>query len=251
MNDHSLFREASSIETSPFRLDELSKHHSEVIRGAVAANKSTENDTLLSLVGDTSSHVIENLHQTKNKFCEKKYDFSKTKNTKLSLVDVADSEFILSLRVDSTRNQYISHVDSSLAIQQEWIKKYKQRETLRSEFYFIIKDNQDQSLGTVRLYDFQKGSFCWGSWIVSPHAPKTTAIESALNVYEFAFGKLGFERSHFDVRNNNSKVIQFHKRMGAIELNSNELDTFFTMENDAYNERKIKYKKFFRTHTAT
>ncbi|MGQ7116015.1 hypothetical protein ACUOFC_65445, partial [Escherichia sp. TWPC-MK] len=56
-------------------------------------------------------------------------------------------------------------------------------------------------------------------------------MESALLVYHFAFVELGFEQSHFDVRKNNEKVIEFHKKMGAIEVSNNELDIFFKSKN--------------------
>ena len=53
-------------------------------------------------------------------------------------------------------------------------------------------------------------SFCWGSWLIKEDAPKTTAIESSLQIYEFGFYSLGF-----DVRKGNDKVIAFHQRFGA------------------------------------
>ena len=244
MTDHVLFREASDPGTLPSRLRELSKHPSETIRGAVALNQSTDSKTLLSLVGDSSTHVLENLKTAQSDFLPDSYDFTATKDTKLSLVHVNDAEFILSLRLDPSLNKYLSHVDDNLDQQKEWLRTYKKRQARRSEFYFIIKDLDDIRLGTVRLYDFRPGSFCWGSWIVKPGSPRKTAIESALNVYEFAFYVLGFSASHFDVRNENAKVIKFHERMGAQIVKSDNLDTYFILEKANYEEAKSGYKHF-------
>jgi len=244
MIDHALFREASDPDTLPRRLCELSKHPSELIRGAVALNQSTDSETLLSLVGDSSTHVLENLMVTKSDFLPDSYDFTATKNTKLSLAQVNDAEFILSLRLDPSLNKYISHVNDNLDQQKAWLRTYKKKQARRSEFYFIIKGPDDIRLGTVRLYDFRSGSFCWGSWIVKPGSPRKTAIESALNVYEFAFYSLGFSASHFDVRNDNDKVIKFHQRMGAQIVKSDSLDTYFIFDKERYEKTRGGYVQF-------
>ena len=111
--------------------------------------------------------------------------------------------------------------------QKEWIKNYKQREKDKKEFYFLIESKDEEKLGLVRMYDFRNDSFCWGSWLIKEDAPKTTAIESALQIYEFGFYSLGFEKSHFDVRKGNDKVISFHQRFGAKIVDEDELDYFF------------------------
>ena len=94
------------------------------------------------------------------------------------------------------------------------------------------------------MYDFQDNSFCWGSWLIKEHAPKTTAIESALQIYEFGFYKLGFEKSHFDVRIDNNKVIALHQRFGAKIVDEDNLDYFFNFEKRDYEITKEKYKRY-------
>ncbi|MBO1256333.1 GNAT family N-acetyltransferase [Alteromonas sp. 5E99-2] len=245
MTNHDLFRAASNPDTNVNYLQELSKSPDEVVRAAVASNPSTNQETLLSLVGDSSSHVIENLMETQNKFDCSSYEFARTKLSKLVLAKTEDAKFILSLRENTNLNKFISYVDSDIEKQTQWLSNYKNRERVRAEFYFIIKGMGNESLGTVRLYDFQTGSFCWGSWVVNPGSPRKAAIESALNVYEFAFYVLGFSQSHFDVRNENVKVIEFHKRMGAKVIKSNDLDTFFILKKEEYEATRDTYKKFF------
>lgn len=244
MNEAELYIEAVNPQTSPLNLQELSNHKSELIRAAVASNPNTNQETLLYLVGDPSKIVQDNLKKAKTNFKIESYEFSATKNSKLSIVKINDAEFIISLRENPELNKYLSQVDSDVEKQQEWIANYKKREAERLEFYFIIKDMNNKSLGTVRLYDFQLGSFCWGSWIIKPGSPRKTAIESAINIYEFAFEVLGFCQSHFDVRNKNVNVINFHLRMGAQIVKSNEVDTYFIMTKAAYTKSKQDLKQF-------
>lgn len=153
------------------------------------------------------------------------------KNIHLSLVQTNDAQFILSLRLNENLNTFLSKTTSSLEKQQSWILNYKKREEKGEEYYFIIKDIQGNQLGTVRIYDFNEDSFCWGSWII--HAPdiKSAAIESALSVYDFAFNQLMFKQASFDVRKENTSVIKFHKLMGVREIYSDEVNTYFNYTN--------------------
>ncbi|MEH5519919.1 GNAT family N-acetyltransferase, partial [Escherichia coli] len=151
------------------------------------------------------------------------------------LADEHDAAFILNLRTDNAYNKYLSSTKFDLQEQKKWLSNYKKREKNKTEYYFIIhRLDNNQKIGTVRLYDFieVKKSFCWGSWILNAGKTHSAALESALLVYHFAFVELGFEQSHFDVRKNNEKVIEFHKKMGAIEVSNNELDIFFKYTKD-------------------
>lgn len=244
MTHHDDFRLANDPTTSPEKLEELALSDRVEIRASVAANQSSNSSTLLSLVGDSESEVVSNLMENPNRFSESLV-VSSCKNIVLTLADVSDAEFILSLRQNEGLNKFVSQVSSDLTMQQEWLRNYKKRESVRSEFYFIIRDLEMNPLGTVRIYDLQSGSFCWGSWMVSPTAPRKTAIESALCVYEFAFYHLGFKQSHFNVRNKNENVLKFHKRMGAQETHKDDLDTFFIYKKESYESVKEKYASFF------
>ncbi len=166
------------------------------------------------------------------------------KNIVLKTVEVYDAEFIFTMRKNQDRTKYLSQITGTVESQKEWISNYKQREKDKKEFYFLIESKGKEKLGLVRIYDFQEDSFSWGSWLIKEDAPKTTAIESALQIYEFGFYKLGFEKSHFDVRKENDKVIAFHKRFGAKVVNESELDYFFTFEKSDYEITKEKYKRY-------
>ena len=166
------------------------------------------------------------------------------KNINMRTVKTEDAEFIYTMRQNQNKTKYLSTVTGTVESQKEWIENYKQREEDKKEFYFVIESKDEEKLGLVRMYDFQDDSFCWGSWLIKEDAPKTTAIESALQIYEFGFYNLGFEKSHFDVRKGNDKVIAFHKRFGAKIINEDELDYFFNFEKSDFEITKEKYKRY-------
>lgn len=171
----------------------------------------------------------------------------KAKTISFRLIDIDDAEFILSLRTNDDLNKHLSLTSSSIEQQKEWIKKYKDREEAGNEYYFIIhRNDNNEAVGTVRLYDFirEKKSFCWGSWILNENKTRYAAMESAFLVYQIAFEDLGFERAHFDVRRENVKVIAFHHKMGARMVSENDLDLFFEIEKNAISNARIKLSRF-------
>jgi len=165
----------------------------------------------------------------------------------LRLVDEHDADFILSLRTDVEKNRYMSLVDNDLKLQRKWLSEYKLRENDKKEYYFIIESSDMGALGTVRVYDFAGSSFSWGSWVLKSGAPRYAAIESALAVYEFSFGFLKLERSCFEVRKGNERVIEFHKRSGARVSGEDDMNVYFNYELKDYAKFKARYNKFFQS----
>lgn len=151
-----------------------------------------------------------------------------------------DAEFILQLRNDPVKGKYLSSTSSDLELQIAWLEKYASD---NSQIYFIIEDKNGERFGTIRLYDVQENSFCWGSWILREGRPSGFAMESALLVYQFALS-LGFEKSHFDVRKENMSVWQFHERFGAIRTAEQGEDYLYSISSDAITESFVKYKKY-------
>jgi RimJ/RimL family protein N-acetyltransferase len=135
-----------------------------------------------------------------------------------------DAAFILSLRIDERLNKYISAVSGELSQQVAFLERYAEKS---DEAFFIIESSDGEPLGTIRLYDRQGDSFCWGSWIVKPDAPARTGTKSAILVYIYAFEHLGFAASHFDVRQSNVNVWRFHEKTGAQLVRETELDRFY------------------------
>jgi RimJ/RimL family protein N-acetyltransferase len=152
--------------------------------------------------------------------------------THLRLVraDPADAAYICALRGDETLNRHLSPSSADVDAQLRWLEAYKTREAAGEEFYFVIvSDGADR--GVVRMYDFRemerRRSFCWGSWIIPPPRAPGLVTYSALLIYEVGFAALGFEQSHFDVRQGNAGVIGFHQRAGARRVAEDATDVFF------------------------
>ncbi|MBO0216281.1 GNAT family N-acetyltransferase, partial [Vibrio sp. Vb2880] len=149
-------------------------------------------------------------------------------------------EFIFQLRLDDKYDQLLSSVSPDLQSQKDWIRKYKDDEQSKKQFYFIIERLDGTPCGTVRIYDLRDESFCWGSWILNENKTRYAALESAFLVYKFGFEELGYEKSHFDVMKGNQKVISFHKKMGAVEVSSDDENYYFEIRKDSVDETKNK-----------
>lgn len=154
--------------------------------------------------------------------------------------EVQDAAFIHSLRTDASKSRYLSAVSGELAEQEAWLERYTQS---IDQAYFII-EYQDAPIGTVRLYDPQGESFCWGSWILHSSRPSQAAMESALMVYAYAVDHLGFRAAHFDVRKGNERVWQFHERFGAVRTAESEIDYFYKLDNEAIAVSRTRYRRF-------
>lgn len=161
------------------------------------------------------------------------------KNIFLRNANKSDAEFILKLRTDPIKGKFLSHTSSDLDQQIRWLENY---EADNSQIYFIIEDKNSERFGTVRIYDQIGDSFCWGSWILNDNRPSGFAIESVLVLYSFAF-KLGFKKSHFDVRKENSSVWEFHERFGATRTKEDDLNYYYEITSNKINESLDKYRK--------
>jgi RimJ/RimL family protein N-acetyltransferase len=167
-------------------------------------------------------------------------------NINLRFVELEDASFILGLRTDGRLGEFLSKTDSDIETQVEWIKKYKDREQNKLEFYFIIESKRGECLGTVRLYDFQEDSFCWGSWIIKPNRPSGTAIESFVLSMGFGFEQLGFERARFDVRKENKKAFELYKFYAGELVAEDELNYYFNYSKRAYMQIKKIMKNMLK-----
>lgn len=156
-------------------------------------------------------------------------------------VSLNDAGFILGLRTDEQKSRYLSVTTPDLKQQQEWIQRYL---ISQDQAYFLIATKDGEPLGTVRLYDAQGDSFCWGSWIIKSGAPVHAAIESALMVYAYALDFLGFSRAHFDVRKANEHVWRFHERFGATRVGESALDYYYRIEPDAIAASRQRYRRY-------
>lgn len=152
-----------------------------------------------------------------------------------------DAAFILGLRTDSQKSRYLSTTDADIEKQKSWLNYYAEQ---TDQAYFIIESLQGEPLGTVRLYDAQEQSFCWGSWILKEGAPQTAAIESALMVYAYAIDYLNFQAAHFDVSSGNESVWGFHERFGAIRIRETSMNFSYEINFEDISTAQKRYKKY-------
>ena len=162
------------------------------------------------------------------------------KSITLRNVTLEDAEFIVSLRTDMQKGKFLSPTSNDVEQQRKWIGNYLRGE---GQAYFIITDLENKPYGTVRMYDQQGRSFCWGSWILTKAAPSNYAIESALLIYLYALN-LGFESAHFDVRKGNASVIKFHERFGATLINETADDYYYEISKENILQSLEKFKKY-------
>jgi RimJ/RimL family protein N-acetyltransferase len=167
----------------------------------------------------------------------------KSKSIKFRLIAEEDAEFVLSLRLDSRYNSFLSEVGADLEAQKKWISSYKKDEKSGVQYYFIIERLDGIPCGTVRLYDFCGDSFCWGSWILNEDKTQYAALESAFLVYKFGFEELGFKKCHFDVMKGNQQVLSFHEKLGAVKTGEDESNFYFEIEPKVIFAKKQKYKR--------
>lgn len=166
------------------------------------------------------------------------------KHVGLRLARPADAGFILALRLDESRNRYLSPVSDDLAAQQRWLEQYVEREQAGLERYYVILDKDDRDIGVVRLYDYRGDSFAWGSWVLQADAPNYAAIETAVSIYELGFGVLGFKRSHFEVMHGNQRVIDFHLFFGARKTTRDDEQQQFELTLADYLAGRKRYRRF-------
>ena len=146
-------------------------------------------------------------------------------------IETADANFVLSLRCNEKKSKHLHKTENDINKQIEYIKKYK---TLNNEWYFIIERKNGEKIGTYRIYDVQKESFCIGSWLMIDGITSEEMLEADYLVRLFGFNKLNMNKIHFDVRKENKKVIRYHKMMGAKQVGETELDYLFECSKEDY-----------------
>lgn len=153
-----------------------------------------------------------------------------------------NAAFILALRTDDRKARHLSHTAPELEKQVAWLIAYADK---TDQAYFIIENQVGEPLGTVRLYDAQIDSFCWGSWILKDGAPPNAAIESALMVYAYAIDCLSFNQAHFDVRKGNESVWRFHERFGAVRVaEKTDQNYLYRIKQEQISSARQRYRKY-------
>jgi hypothetical protein len=153
---------------------------------------------------------------------------------------IEDAAFILELRTDSKKSKYISKTPNDLEHQIKWLEKY---EIDNEQIYFIILNKNYEKVGTIRLYEKNRFSFWWGSWILKDGVPSIFAIESVLIIYHFALS-LGFKKAIFNIRKDNRSVWKFHEIFGAIKTSQTNDDFIYSISHESIKKSLVRYKKY-------
>lgn len=122
-----------------------------------------------------------------------------------------DAAFIVRLRNDENKNQYVNPVSEDISLQVQWIRKQISRD---NDYYFIFSDKSSSSLGLCSVYDINPDDHtaAFGRWISWGNALQN--VESAVLSFDFAFEN-GIQKLFLDIVRENKKVINFWKRFGA------------------------------------
>lgn len=155
----------------------------------------------------------------------------KGKYVNLRNVNVKDSEFILSLRCNPDKAKYIHQTEYNIEKQNTYINNCLNKE---NEWYFIIENKQNEPIGTYRIYDVDKESFCIGSWLMKDNSNAFETLEGEYLALNFAFDTIKINKFRYDVRKGNKKVIKYHLLTGGKIVSENEKDYFFIHEKEDY-----------------
>src|SRR5882672_7802917 len=128
---------------------------------------------------------------------------------RLRPVRMEDAPFIVWLRnLDHVKGR-VGDSATDVAPQQEWLKKYFQRQ---GDYYFIIETADGTAVGAYGIYDVANGSGESGRWIIRPEVP--AAIPSAMLAFEAAFETLGLTALRCATVSTNRSVLSLNRKFG-------------------------------------
>lgn len=162
-------------------------------------------------------------------------------NLTLRLIKPDDAAYVHGLRTNPFYNSHLSKVTGTVQDQRAWIEGYQAREAAGQEFYYVIERKDCTRCGLVRLYDFDVESFTWGSWILDENKPRKAALESAVLIYQIGFLDHNLDSAIFEVLNENSHTLAFHRRFGALETGHDELNTYFKYARARFEKDKMAH----------
>lgn len=162
------------------------------------------------------------------------------KNINLRLIETNDAEFVVNLR--RRYGTYLSYTEDNVQRQIKWIECYKKRELEDLEYYFIITNKKFQPIGTIRIYNIDKKSFTFGSFIVDKNQQiRLAALEAITLMFDYAFSKLNLDKCFFDCRKDNMSANNFYNRYGADKVGETDLDFLYKYHKDNFIKNSKKY----------
>lgn len=160
------------------------------------------------------------------------------KYVNLREVEVEDAAFILKLRTTGKAAQFLHKTENNLEKQIAYIKNYL---TLENEWYFIVERKDGTPLGTDSIYNVHGDEFIGGRWVMSDTSLPEEVLEGSLLCWNYAFNILNLQKDNYDVRKANKKVLRYHQMWEAIKTGEDDLDCFFTMTKEIFNNNKQRF----------
>ena len=167
-------------------------------------------------------------------------------NLKFRFVEENDASFLVDLRTNPEKAKFISSTNSDIEMQRAWIREYKQREQSKSEFYFIVIDEDNVEFATYRLYNRTEHSIEIGSFISIPSYLKPiNIVKLDIIMKSYVFDTLGYNSLNFEVRKENKSVVKYHNKFRPELVNEDDLNYYFKLKKNEFNTNKLKFYKLF------
>lgn len=154
------------------------------------------------------------------------------------LVREDDAEFIVKLRTDKRLGRYIHATGNDVEKQREWIRNYKDRESAGSEYYFMYETAAGNPLGVYRLYCISDQSFISGSWVFLPDAPMGASMVAFIIAREIAWNIVPQAVNLYDIKKENTSVLQFTKTFEPHIIRETEDTLFFENTKEDFESHK-------------
>jgi RimJ/RimL family protein N-acetyltransferase len=153
----------------------------------------------------------------------KKNRFVRGKLTSLVNVTISDAEFICELRNNPLNNVFLSSSNSvDIQKQMNWIIDNQKT----ADDYFIIKDRNYNSVGTISIYNKDENGAEFGRYICSN---SLNAIESVYLLLKYSFDVLNLQYIYCKTVIENEKVWKQHLKFG-FKFERNEFNSVLNKE---------------------
>jgi len=161
-------------------------------------------------------------------FYFKKYGFT------VRLVNEADARFIIELRTRPEVGDFLHSTSNNIDGQKDWIRNYKKREQIGSEYYFVYEKN-GIPFGVNRVYNISNGEGTTGSWICAKNTNPIDTLATVVLLYDIVFNEIKLTKAFFNSNKNNNSALKVNHAIGGDYLYESDTDVFFELRPEKYN----------------
>lgn len=128
----------------------------------------------------------------------------------LQSADCDDAEFTLALRQDPVITKYLPELDITVEQQKRWISFQRKKP---GDYFFVVRNNENNPIGTVGLYDIVGNSAESGRLALTGNALENT--EASVLLFQFAFDILGLKSITGYIVAGNKRAERFNRQFGC------------------------------------